>query len=180
MSRSNPYKLKPSRPKKTILAYGEGVTEKVFLDHIKVVYVKRNSGIAVKVSYGKGGTPECIMKKAIKLKESRGYDFGFVQIDADKKCSQKLEKEVELKSIEIIKSIPCIEGLLLSILESSFYKDSMNSKKCKHIFQKKYLRRKKRLDEEFCKKFLTKEKLEKGRKKSGELNRIIQIMTILK
>jgi len=57
MSRSNPYKLKPQKAKLTILAFGEGQPEKVFLKYLGSVYILRESGISIDYDYAGGKVP---------------------------------------------------------------------------------------------------------------------------
>ena len=63
MARTNPYKKPPRKAKKTILFYGEGSAEEVFLKHLRKVYA-RNSGVAVTIRNGQGGTADGIVEKA--------------------------------------------------------------------------------------------------------------------
>jgi hypothetical protein len=54
MSRTNPYKKKRRAAKQTLLMYGEGLGEEVFLKHLKRLYAK-DSGVAITIRNGKGG-----------------------------------------------------------------------------------------------------------------------------
>jgi hypothetical protein len=63
MSRSNPYKRKKRKAKETILIYGEGVSEKVFLEYLKSLYIPDH--VSIKVRNGKGGSPVSIVLDAI-------------------------------------------------------------------------------------------------------------------
>ena len=54
MSRSNPYKRKKRYAKITVLIFGEGMNEKVFLKHLRKLYC-RNSNVAVTIKSGRGG-----------------------------------------------------------------------------------------------------------------------------
>ena len=64
MSRTNPFKKKRRVAKTTMLVYGEGQAEEMFLKHLRNLYAYK-SGIATTIKKGKGGTPEEIVKSAI-------------------------------------------------------------------------------------------------------------------
>ena len=54
MSRTNPYKKKQRAASETLLMYGEGLGEEMFLKYLRGLYA-RDSGIAVTIRNGKGG-----------------------------------------------------------------------------------------------------------------------------
>lgn len=178
MSRSNPFKLKPCCAKISILVYGEGSTEKAFLRYLKDVYCKRCSGISIDIKDGKGGSPEDIIDKTIRSKNSGDYRGGtFIFLDIDKKWLDEFKKKAKDNNIELIGSKPCIEGFFLSILNIKFDITVKSSSQCKKEFEKKYLDKKKKLNWENYKKIFPKSILEKRRKKVPSLNKIILIMT---
>ena len=176
MYRSNLSKFKPRCTKITVLVYGEGSTEKAFLKYLKDVYCERYSGISIKIKDGKGGSPEDIIDKTIRNKDSGDYRSTFIFLDIDKKWSDKFKKKAKDNDIELIGSKPCIEGFFLLILNSKFDITVKSSSQCKKEFEKKYLDKKKKLDWENYKKIFPKTLLEKRRKKVPSLDKIILIM----
>lgn len=63
--------------KKTILMYGEGLTEKVFLKYLKWLYID-NSKMAVKIKSGRGGSPKSLVMgrfKRIRLFRKKDCSF---------------------------------------------------------------------------------------------------------
>ena len=54
MSRTNPYKKKRRSASRTLLMYGEGLGEEMFLKYLRSLYA-RDSGVAVTIRNGKGG-----------------------------------------------------------------------------------------------------------------------------
>ena len=54
MSRSDPDKKKRRAASQTLLMYGEGLGEEVFLKYLRGLYA-RDSGVAVTIRNGKGG-----------------------------------------------------------------------------------------------------------------------------
>lgn len=77
MSRSNPDKKKRRAAKKTILVYGEGMAEKVFLEYLRMLY-SRNSGTAVTIRKGKGGSARDIVNNACNFPGA--FDHGVKKI----------------------------------------------------------------------------------------------------
>lgn len=175
MARSNPFKLKPHRPKVTILAYGEAFTEKGFLAYLKLVYVKRRNNIAVTVRHGHGGSPGRIIKKALGLIVS--YSFGFVLLDTDQKWPQDLLEEAKNQGLQVIGSEPCIEGLFLSILKPGGGFATRGSRACKTVFKKERSVEAHELELEDYRKLFPKNLLDRRRRKINTLDKIILMMT---
>ncbi|MDP2947860.1 MAG: hypothetical protein Q8N88_07120 [Nanoarchaeota archaeon] len=65
MSRTNPYKKKRRQANKTLLIFGEGLGEEMFLKHLKNIY-SYNKNVAIKIRKGKGGTADGIVMCAYK------------------------------------------------------------------------------------------------------------------
>ena len=137
------------RTKTTILIVGEGPTEKAFIQYLKEMYITREMDIAVKVECGSGGSPRSVVEKAVRLKGSRAYDKCFVLIDADLPFDPdgELERRMRKKPhIEMLKTTPCIEGLLLAILDLGFSQQATTSIESKRIFKSNYLPEEKKTD----------------------------------
>ncbi len=127
------------RTKKTVLIVGEGFTELAFLQHIKDLFVTRNSDISVKVEHANGGSPEKVIEKALRLRASKSYDCCFVLLDVDvpfqptSSLTKKMKRKPEL---QVLKATPCIEGMFLAVLnQNNFSQSSTNTRDCKHIFE---------------------------------------------
>ena len=166
------------RTKKTVLIVGEGSTEKAFLRYVKELYITRDMDISVNVECGSGGSPRNVMEKAIRLCGSRGYDKCFVLIDADipLNADKKLLTRMKRKpKIETLKSTPCIEGLLLSILGVS---GNNSSDQCKSIFESTYLSSNKKTDKRSYEKLFPKGMLDGKRTGIRELNNILKAMGV--
>jgi hypothetical protein len=63
MMQHNQHNKKQRYVSKTILVFGEGLDDRVFLDYIKKEYCERNSGVRVTTKKGKGGDPTNLRKK---------------------------------------------------------------------------------------------------------------------
>jgi hypothetical protein len=173
MSRTNPYKKKRRQASKTLLVFGEGFNEEMFLKHLKVLYAFEKN-VAITVKKGKGGDAQNIIIDADKILGS--YDRKIVVLDNDKPKAEmaKARKEAKDRNIELIENTPCLESLLLFILDKK--PSGKISVWCKNEFEKKYIDKKKRGEPNEYIKLFPKKLLEARRLKIVELNRLILIM----
>lgn len=134
-----------------------------------------NSGIAITIKKGKGGTPEGIVKSAINY--SGAFDRKIVVVDNDKSKieMQKARKKAKEYNIELIENTPCLEAMLLSILESKNF-HSKSSAWCKREFEKKYIEKKQRSELHRYGELFPKATLEKSRREVVILNQLISPM----
>ena len=173
MSRTNPYKKKKRQASKTLLVFGEGFNEEMFLKHLRGLYSYK-SNVAITVKKGKGGDAQNIVIDADKTLGS--YDRRIVVLDNDKSKAEMLKarKEARDRRIELIENTPCLENLLLSILDKK--PSGKTSASCKSEFEGKYLDKKKRGEPNEYVKLFPKKLLEARRLKIIELNKLILIM----
>lgn len=168
------------RTKTAVLIVGEGPTEKAFLHYLRQIYVTREMDIILKVECGSGGSPRCVVEKAVRLKGSRAYDKCFVLVDTDRpfEFDKKLKSRMIMRpKIEVLKATPCIEGLMLVILKyPNFSQQGKTSDKCKSIFEKEYLSADKKTDKYSYEKIFSKQILEERRKNILELEAILKTM----
>lgn len=174
MSRTNPYKQKRRQVSKTLLVFGEGFGEEMFLKHLKSLYHSRDNGIGIKIYKGKGGDPYNIIIDAYKVPGA--FDRKIVVLDNDKTETEiiKARQEAKKRSIELIENTPCLEFVLVSILDKKPH--SRDSKWCKGEFESKYLDKKKRSELDEYLKLFPKDLLDKQRVKISELDSLISIM----
>lgn len=175
MSRSNPFKQKRRSAHRTLLVFGEGLCEEVFLKHLKKLY-SYNSNVAVTVRRGKGGTPADVVIDSDKIPGD--YETRVVVVDNDKsqKEMELARKEAKSRKIILIENDPCIEALLLSILENGKDFSNKTSDWCKKEFESKYIEKKKRSEPEQYEKLFTKALIDTGRTKSQSLNSMVELM----
>ncbi len=175
MSRTNPNKKKRRSASRTLLVYGEGLGEEVFLKYLRGLYSK-NSGVEVKIRNGKGGTPINIVISAVN--EPGSFDRKVVVLDNDKSEQEmnSARNEAKRKAIELIENLPCLEATLLSILRSGQSFSNKASVWCKSEFESNYLDKKKRTDVAEYPKFFSKNLLDSQRTKVAELNVLIELM----
>lgn len=172
MSRTNPYKLKRRRANRTLLIFGEGFSEEMFLKYLKSIY-SFNQNVAINIKKGKGGTAYNIVLDAEKIPGD--FDRKIVVIDNDKSKTE-MEKARNLakeKNIELIENTPCLESLFITILDKKY---NQNSNWFKHKFESEYLNKKKRDEMDVYNKLFPKKILDRKRVEIPELKKLISIM----
>lgn len=175
MSRTNPFKKKRRRAKQTLLMYGEGLGEEVFLKHLRGLYAY-NSGVKVNIRNGKGGTPKNVVIGA--ANEIGSFDRRIVVVDNDK-GRQEMEsarKEAKIRGIDLLEHLPCLEGMLLSIFNSGKSFTNKKSSWCKKEFQSRYIEKKKRRESCEYEKIFPKKLLDRQRVNIVELDTLISSM----
>ncbi len=174
MSRTNPYKKKRRSASRTLLMYGEGLGEEIFLKHLKSLY-SRDSGVAVTVRNGRGGTALDVILNAVR--EPGDFNRKIVIIDNDKGSEEinAARAEAKQRGIELIENTPCLEWLLLSILDRTTAANRA-SEWYKHEFESNYLDKRKRTDPREFERVFPKSLLEKRRAQIAVLNNLISLM----
>lgn len=174
MARSNPYKHKRRFAKTTLLVFGEGLGEEMFLKHLKSLYCFE-SGTAVTIRKGKGGTADAVVIDAAKAGD---YDRKVVIIDNDKPPTEMdhARREAANRGIELIENTPCLEALLLTVLDLKNTPQGKTSAWYKSNFESKYIDKKKRSEPaEYTKRF-PKSLLNESRKSLSTLDQLIKLM----
>ena len=175
MSRTNPFKKKRRAASRTLLMYSEGLEDEIFLKHIRALY-SRDSGVGVKIRNGKGGHPADVIINA--ANEPGDYDRRIVILDNDfPEADMRLARqEAEKRNIMLLENTPCLEAVLLAILNDGKSYADKQSPWCKKEFESKHLDSKKRTDVREYEKIFSKIKLDGVRPKVPELDKIISLM----
>jgi hypothetical protein len=131
MSRSNPWKQKPRHTRHTTLIVVEGDTEYAFVQYLKGL-CGRNCGTRVTIENAHGGSGDAVLKKAIQLYPP--YDACLCLYDTDRIPTIKGNiRKAEGMGIIEVPSVPCIEALLLEILEENV---PTTTAECKRAMQR--------------------------------------------
>lgn len=174
MSRSNPFKQRRRQAKRTLLVFGEGLSEEMFFKHLRALY-SRDVGLEVTVKKGKGGSPIGIVIDADRTPGD--FDRKIVILDNDKGSGEmeRGRQAAQEKGIELIENTPCLEFCLLSILG---YKnlEGKTSTWCKKEFEHTYISEKRRADMQEYIKIFPKSILDAERSRVVELELFIKIM----
>lgn len=118
----------------TLIIVGEGAHEKAFLSHLKSLYAA-NTGQKVKIDSADGGSPQDIVRTAVKKSRHIDYDRKFILMDSDIAVDDATIRMAKDNNITIILSEPlCLEGMLLDFLGLSV---PATSKKCKSLLHPK-------------------------------------------
>ncbi len=175
MSRTNPYKKKRHSASRTLLMYGEGLGEEMFLKHLRGLY-SRDSGVAVTIRNGKGGTATNIIINAVN--EPGAFDRRIVILDNDKSEQEmnRARTEAQQKGVELLENSPCLEATLLAILRHGQFFSNKTSVWCKSEFESNYLDKKKRIELGEHGKIFPKTILDMQRRNVPELNALISLM----
>jgi hypothetical protein len=175
MSRTNPYKKKRRSASRTLLMYGEGLGEEMFLKRLRGLY-SRSSGVAVTIRNGKGGTATNIITNAVN--EPGSFDRRIVILDNDKSEQEMNQARAEAKQrgVELLENTPCLEAVLLSILRPGQNFSGRTSAWCKSEFESNYLNKKKRTEIGEYGKIFSKATLDAQRVSVPGLNTIISLM----
>jgi len=175
MSRTNPYKKKRRVASRTLLMYGEGLGEEIFLKYLKGLYA-RDSGVAITIRNGKGGNAVNIIIDASNMPGD--FDKRVVVLDNDKGGTemQQARQEATNRGVELIENTPCLEAVLLAVLNDGKNYSDKQSAWCKQKFQSDYLDKKKRTELSEYDKVFPKTLLDKQRAKIHELEKIIFTM----
>lgn len=158
-----------------MLVFGEGLHEEIFLKYLRSLYAL-NSGAHIEIKKGKGGTAGNIVIGAYKVPGA--FDRRVVVLDNDKEKSEMEQARTEAKKrhIELIEHTPCLEFMLLNILQEGKSFENKDSAWCKGEFESKYLHKKKRDDLNEYAKIFPRELIDRRRTKIAELDQIISII----
>lgn len=174
MSRTNPYKKRRRSAHKTRLIYCEGLEDFVVIKYLRGLY-SQDSGISCKVLRGKGGSADGIVAQASSVQGA--YDDRRVVLDNDKPKAEmtKARQIARQKGIKIIELRPCIEALLLSILEPRKKIHAKSSSWCKKEFESRYISDRQRSNIKRLESLLPKYLLDTRREGNEALNKIIKL-----
>jgi hypothetical protein len=129
----------------------------------------------VRIRRGRGGSADGLV---IETANSIGdFTRRIVVLDNDKSEAEmsKAREEAKNRKIELIENTPCLEAVLMSVLE----KETPTNKGSwwyKNEFQSKYIERRKRDDPTEYTKVFSRQILENERARVVELNRLIDLM----
>ena len=158
----------------TVFAFGEGEAERIFLKYLRSIY--SDDKTSVKVDDAGGKNVSYILKKAVRIRGDIKYNHCFILLDTDREWTQALKNKAANKGMELIGSSPCLEGLLLCILNPENNYSHQSSNECKKQFQDKHLHENKIITDIDCKRLFPKIIIDSARTKIKTINRIMEIM----
>jgi len=145
------------------------------------MYITREMDVVVKVECGAGGAPKSVVERAVRLKGVSAYDKCFVLVDADLpfECDAELERRMRKKPhLEILTATPCIEGLLLAILDVNFSPSAVTAGECKRIFERRYLPKDRKTYKHSYARIFSRQMIDARRGSVPELDAILRAMGV--
>lgn len=130
--------------RKTIFAFGEGEDEETYLRYLRPHFSSRERGIRIDNAGGKG--PNHILDKAIRVRGGDAFDHSFILADADVEWSPNLIRRAKARHFEVILMRPCIEGMLIAILEPRLDPQGWESSRCKRHLRGEHIGSDRRLE----------------------------------
>ena len=172
-------KRKHRKQRETVLIYCEGKTEKIFVKYLQALFASKANmkNRRVKITEGHGGSPFYLVHKV--KNNPASYKDKYIILDKDKKKEgeiNNLEKTAKKYDIQLLWSVPCLEGLFLKILRDDFNEHSFDSVKCKSLFKNEYNKGQDHWDKSLLEKCFPKKKLNVKKKTILVLEKMIQIM----
>jgi hypothetical protein len=159
----------------TALVYCEGAHDLAFVRHIKKLYANKSvSNTRFTTNQGGGGSPDSLMQELAKIPGD--FDRFLVKMDNDRTRAE-FDAAVVVADrntkIAICWSKPCLDALLLSILNPDKDYSRYQSKTCKGEFERDHIPGDRRTNPAIYDRVFTLEKLESARRRIPELNQLI-------
>lgn len=117
------------KAQRTLLIVGEGFDEVAFLTHIKRLYVSRGCGLSVTIKNARGKGARHVIEWAGRQMVSADFDVTAVLLDTDTDWSSVVESRAKKKRIQVLKSEPCFEAMMLRLLGETPVNDAKELKK---------------------------------------------------
>jgi hypothetical protein len=161
------------RTKKTRLIYCEGASDKAFLDCLKSLYATNTYNVDIK--RGTGGDQVHLVEEAIR--KGRAYDEKSIKIDGDRDAAEMANAEqlAAEQKLVILKTVPCIERLLINILEPTKRIASWSSPRLKNHFESKYVPPHNRTNARTYQILFTRPVLDEAKNRLPELKELIDL-----
>jgi hypothetical protein len=121
--------MKHWKVRRTLLLVGEGRHEEAFFKHVKQLYVPREGNLIVKIKQAGGKGALHVIKWTARQTANADYDVVAALLDTDTDWNDKTEKLAKTKKIQVLKSEPCFEAMMLRLIGKSATGDAQALKK---------------------------------------------------
>lgn len=135
--RGSPHRHK----RRTVLLYGEGQTEKRFLEHLRLLFHGRHAGVAIKVTSGDGGCPDDVFAECESMCHETDFEVRVLFLDGDQTWGAKIQSAASRKRriYQFVRSMPCIEASFLFWLNGCQQRfDHLESAEVKRRFNREH------------------------------------------
>jgi hypothetical protein len=112
------------KAQRTLLIVGEGYDEEAFLNHLKRLYVTRGCGLSVTIKNARGKGARHVVEWTARQIANAKYDEVAALLDTDVDWDAKTQKLAKSKKIQVLKSEPCFEAMMLRLLGKSAMGDA--------------------------------------------------------
>lgn len=132
---SRPRSSADDRPRHLI--YGEGPSDVAFLKYLKSVFASRGTGFEIRADGDEGGDPVHVLRKCLNYRGGTEYSTRTILMDTDLLWHPTDVVERAAKAgISLLPSTPCLEGLLLAILDQRI---PGSSRECKREIHQNWI-----------------------------------------
>lgn len=104
------------KAQRTLLIVGEGRHEEAFLNHLKQLYVSRGCGLSVTIKNARGKGALHVVKWTAGQAANADYDVVAALLDTDTDWNATTEKLAKKNKIQVLKSEPCFEAMMLRLI----------------------------------------------------------------
>lgn len=104
------------KAQRTLLIVGEGRDEEAFLNYLKQLYVTRGCGLSVTIKNARGKGALHVIKWTAGQIANAEYDTAAAMLDTDTDWDAKTEKLAKARKIQVLKSEPCFEAMMLRLI----------------------------------------------------------------
>ena len=122
-----------------ILIYCEGLHDQLFVRYLQQLYKPKNSPYFFNIQKGDGGSPKSLVEKAANRFGS--YARRLVVCDDDR-GEEEFNQALSIasgKDVDLLASKPCLEAVILGILEPSYNSCKRTTEECKRRLHRRHI-----------------------------------------
>lgn len=117
------------KAQRTLLIVGEGRHEEAFLNHLKQLYAPRGCGLSVTIRNARGKGVLHVINWTARQIANADYDVVAALLDTDSDWNAKTKKLARTWKIQVLKSEPCFEAMMLRLIGKPTIGDAHTLKK---------------------------------------------------
>jgi hypothetical protein len=117
------------KAQRTLLIVGEGYADEAFLNHVKKLYAPRGCGLSVSIKNARGKGAKHVIDWTRRQVANADFDSVAAMLDTDQDWSEAVAKQAKSARIEVLKSEPCFEAMMLRLLGQNTAGDSKTLKR---------------------------------------------------
>ena len=160
----------------TALIFCEGAHDRTFIQFLIAVFAPGRGVVSFQTRQGRGGSADGLVLSALKVPGD--FNSRLVKLDKDRDVVE-IERAIQIARREgliLNFSVPCLDAMLLNILNPGTDYSKQSSTDCKQEFEKGYIQQSKRTDPSAYRPFFNKGNLTAARSRISELNELISFI----